>query len=226
MRRAGDGKMRRPAALVFFLAGLALAACSAPPESRVALSEPGETAYDQRLAGIWYWTDGEGAWYLHISPRKETALLDVVGIGAVFKESDPVRWLRATAHASEIDGVTYYNVKRVAGAGFDYTAPGESPGFIVVRADITGQDALSLSFMRSPMHWPPPGDSLKDSENKGRVRGREVKGRHGDEEVPYLVLDLSRPELVALIRQATPAKIFKEAVCFHRVKAEKEKAKP
>lgn len=214
--------MRRPAALVFFLTGLALAACSGPPESRVALSEPGETAYDQRLAGIWYWTDGEGAWYLHISPRKETALLDVVGIGAVFTESDPVRWLRATAHASEIDGVTYYNVKRVAGAGADYTAPGESPGFIVVRADITGQDVLSLSFMR----WSPPGDSLKDSVNKGRVRGREVKGRHGNEEVPYLVLDLSRPELVAFIREATPAKTFKELVRFHRVKPEKEKAKP
>ncbi len=214
--------MRRPAALVFFLAGLALAACSAPPESRVALSEPGETAYDQRLAGIWYWTDGEGAWYLHISPRKETALLDVVGIGAVFKESDPVRWLRATAHASEIDGVTYYNVKRVAGAGFDYTAPGEGPGFIVVRVDVTGQDALSLSFMR----WPAPGDSLKDSVKKGRVRGREVKGRHGDEEIPYHVLDLSRPELVAIIREATPAEIFEKVVRFHRLMPEKEKAEP
>ncbi len=214
--------MRRPAAWVFFLAGLALAACSAPPESRVALSEPGETAYDQRLAGIWYATDGEGAWYLHISPRKKTALLDVVGISAVFKGGNPVRWLRATAHASEIDGVTYYNVKRVAGAGFDYTAPGESPGFIVVRAEVTGQDALSLRFM----HWPPPGHSLKDSVKKGRVRGREVKGRHGDEEVPYLVLDLSRPELVALIREATPAKIFKDVVRFHRAKPDKEKAKP
>ncbi len=214
--------MRRPAAVVFFLAGLALAACSGPPESRVALSEPGETAYDQRLAGIWYSTKGGEAIYLHISPRKETALLDVVGIWAVYRESDPVRWLRATAHASEIDGVTYYNVKRVAGAGFDYTAPGESPGFIVVRADVTGQDALSLSFMRRPSS----GYALKDSVKKRRVRGREVKGRHGNEEVPYLVLDLSRPELVALIREATPAKIFKDVVRFHRVKPEKEKAKP
>jgi len=216
--------MRRPAAAVFFLAGLALAACGVPPESRVALAEPGETAYGQRLAGIWYWTDGEGegAWYLHISPKGETAFLDVVGIGAVFQEGDkkiePVRWLRATAHASEIDGVTYYNVKRVAGAGFDYTAPGESPGFIVVRTEITGQDALSLRFMR----WPSTGVALKDSVKKGR----EVEGRHGDEEVPYRVLDLSRPELVALIRQATPAKIFEKALRFRRLKPEKEKAKP
>lgn len=220
MRRAEGGNMRRPAAVVFFLAGLALAACGAPPESRVALSEPGETAYDQRLAGIWYWTDGagEGAWYLHISPQGKTALLDVVGVGAVFDEGAPVRWLRATAHASAIDGVTYYNVKRVAGVGFDYTAPGESPGFIVVRADVSGQDALSLNFMR----WDPPGDSVKDSVKKSR----EVKGRHGNEDVPYYVLDLSRPELVALIGQAAPAKIFEKAIRFRRLKPVKEKAKP
>lgn len=58
------------------------------------------------------------------------------------------------------------------------------------------------------------------------MRGREVKGRYGNEEILYHVLDLSRPELVALIGQATPAKIFKEAVRFHRLKAKKEKAKP
>ncbi len=58
------------------------------------------------------------------------------------------------------------------------------------------------------------------------MRGREVKGRHGDEDVPYLVLDLSRPELVALIREATPAKIFKEVLRFRRLRPEKEKAKP
>ena len=214
--------MRRPAALVFLLAGLALSACSAPPESRVALSEPGDTAYDQRLVGIWYCADGEKeATYLHISPQKETAFLDVVGITAVYNEADPVRWIRATAHASEIDGQTYYNVKRVAGAGFDYTAPGESPGFIVVRADITDEDALSLRFMG----WP-NGDPLRDSLKKGRVRGRKVEGKYMDEKVPYRMLDLSRPELIALIREVTPAKLFNKPIRFHRLRPKAEKAKP
>ncbi len=219
------------AALVFLLVGLTLLACSGPPESRVALSEPGETAYDERLVGIWYAIKGKEAVYLHISPRKETAYLDVVGILAVFKESDPVRWIRATAHASKIDGRTYYNVQRVAGAGFDYTALGESPGFIVVRADVTGRDALSLSFMS----WPGDGNlisdyPLRDFLKKGRVRGREVEGKYKDEKVPYLMLDLSRPELVELIREVTPERlfkeIFKEGMRFRRLKPEAEKAKP
>ena len=216
------------AALIFLLVGLTLLACSGPPESRVALSEPGETPYDERLVGIWYAIDKKtDTIYLHISPRKETAYLDVVGIFAGFGESDPVRWIRATAHASKIDGRIYYNVQRVAGAGFDYTALGESPGFIVVRADVTGQDALSLNFMS----WP-DGDNLisdyplRDFLKKGRVIGREVEGKYKDEKVPYLMLDLSRPELVDLIREVTPERLFKEVIRFRRLKPEAEKAKP
>ena len=129
--------MRRPAPLIFLLAGLALSACAVPPELPVALSEPGETAYDTRGVGIWYATDGEMAHYLHIAPVKETAYLNVVGIDTSFGGAYSVNWLRARAHASEIDGQTYYNVKRVAGAGFDYTAEGETPGFIIVRADVS-----------------------------------------------------------------------------------------
>ncbi len=219
--------MRRPAALIFLLAGLALSACGGPPESPVALSEPGETAYDERLVGIWYAIKGKEAVYLHISPRKETAYLDVVGILAVFRERDPVRWIRATAYASKIVGRIYYNVQRVAGAGVDYTALGESPGFIVVRADVTGQDALSLRFMS----WPGGGNlfsdyPLSDFLKKGRVRGREVEGKYKDEKVPYLMLDLSRPELVELIREVTPERLFKEVTRFRRLKPEAEKAKP
>ena len=224
--------MRGRAALVFLLVGLTLSACGGPPESRVALSEPGETPYDERLVGIWYAIDkNTDTFYLHISPRKETAYLDVVGIFAGFGESDPVRWIRATAHASKIDGRTYYNVQRVAGAGVDYTAPGEGPGFIVVRADVTGQDAFSLSFMS----WPGDGNlisdyPLRDSIKKGRVRGREVEGKYKDEKVPYLMLDLSRPELVELIREVTPERLFEEflkkGMRFRRLKPEAEKAKP
>ena len=216
--------MRRRVALVFLLVGLTFSACSGPPESRVALSEPGEAAYDKRLVGIWYAYDGKkAAVYLHISPRKETDYLDVVGIWAVFKKGDPVRWLTATAHASEVDGKTYYNVKRVAGAGFDYTAPEESPGFIIVRADITDEDTLILRFM----DWPNGGDFLK---NKDLVRDRKVEGKYKDTNVPYRMLDLSRSELVALIQEVTPAKLFKEMfkeeMHFRRLKPEAEKAKP
>ncbi len=60
---------------------------------------------------------------------------------------------------------------------------------------------------------------------EGRVRGREVRF-----EYRMLVLDLSRPELIALIREVTPAKlfkeVFKEGMRFRRLRPEAEKAKP
>ncbi len=213
--------MRRRVALVFLLVGLTLSACSGPPESRVALSEAGETAYDERPVGIWYRTDGKKAIYLHITPRKETAYLDVVGIFVVYNEADPVLWLRATAHASEIDSETYYNVKRVAGAGFDYTAPGESPGFIIARADVSEQDTLSLRFMG----WSFGGGYFQKNK-KARVKGRRFEGKYKDTNVPYRMLDLSRPELIELIREVTPANLFKEPIRFRRLRPEAEKAKP
>ncbi len=40
-------------------------------------------------------------------------------------------------------------------------------------------------------------------------RGRKVAGDYKGEEVPYRVLDISRPELVALIRKVTPEKLFR-----------------
>ncbi|MCH8197489.1 MAG: hypothetical protein IH904_05350 [Proteobacteria bacterium] len=248
--------MRRRVALVFLLLGLTLSACGGPPESRVALSEPGKTAYDERLVGIWYRTDGKKAIYLHISRRKETAYLEVVGIFVVYNEADPVLWLRATAHASEIDGKTYYNVKRVVGAGFDYTAPGESPGFIIARADVPEQDTLLLRFMGWSF-----GESNFHKNKKTRVKGRRFEGKYKDTNVPYRMLDLSRPELIALIRknkkarvkdrrfkgkynvpyrmldlsrpelmalirEVTPAKFFKEGMRFRRLRPEAENVKP
>ncbi len=224
--------MRRPAPLIFLLAGLALPACAAPPESPVALSEPGETAYDKRGVGKWYSNSMDGATYLHIRqqrrPQRGTTFLDVVGIGEDWKiwATEDVLWLRATAYASEIDGQTYYNVKRVAGASFDYTAEGETPGFIIVRADVTEEDTLTLRFMDTGV--------LLGLLKEGRVRGRVVEFKHHFKFVPekYLILDLSRPELIALIREVTPAKLFKEVIRFRRlrpsyeVRRDTEKAKP
>ena len=161
--------------------------------------------YDERLVGNWYWADKEGGWYLrwylHIAPRKETATLEVIGIGVGYKDGDPVRWIRAIAHASEIDGETYYNVQRVAGAGFDYTAEGERPGFIILRTEISEDGTLTLWFMDN--------DIVKTLIKEGRAKGRKVEGDYKGEKVPYRVLDISWPELIALIRKVTPEKLFR-----------------
>ncbi len=196
---------------------LSLAACGGPPESRVALSEPGAAAYDARLVGNWYRASEEGGWHLHIPPRKETALLDVIGIGFGYDEGDPVRWIRATAHASEIDGRTYYNVKRIADSGADYTAEEEGPGFIILRTEFSQDGTLTLWFMDN--------DIVKTLIKEGRAKGREVEGNYKGEKVSYWVLQMSRPELIALIREVTPEKLFRrEEGPFHRLVPTVEKS--
>ena len=124
-------------------------------------------------------------------------------------------WFRATAHASEVDGQTYYNVKRVSGTGDDYTAPEESPGFIIIRADLTDEDSLILRSMDTGVF----GKLVK-------VPGRKVEGKYRDEKVSYRIMDLSRPELVDMIRVFPPAEFYSEERPFRRLKPDAEKAKP
>ena len=197
-------KFRMPRLCLWLLGvALPLSACGAPAESPVALSEPGEAAYDERLPGNWYYAEKDGAFYLHIAPRDEGALLDVVGAGVGYDDDDPVRWIKAAAHASVIGGETYYNVIRVAGAGFDYTAVGEAPGYMILRTEMSDDGGLTICFMGGP--W---GSKLNGLIKEGRAKGHEVEGRYGGEEVDYFVLDHSRPELVALIREVPSETLF------------------
>lgn len=203
------------AALVFLLAGLTLSACSVPPESRVALSEPGEVAYDERLLGFWFSISGGGGGlnYLHITPAYDKTYLGILGVSADQSYSPLAAWNWSRAHASKIDGQTYYNVKRTAGAGFDYTAPGESPGFIIVRADVSKKDSLILS------PW------TLTHIDEGQVKFRRVNIKQRGEADAYHILDLPRAELVELIRVFGPAKMFSKKYIFRRMRLDPEQAK-
>ena len=141
---------------------LALAACGGPPESRVALSEPGSAAYDSRILGDWYATEDDFTWHLSIAAREDSAVLDIVGAGFGYTDGKPVRWLRLTGHASEIDGRLYYNVRRAAGAGDDYGAPDTPPGYIVARANPVDDERLEICiFDRSGFNALVENDALE-----------------------------------------------------------------
>jgi hypothetical protein len=93
--------------------------------------------------GIWYLNTGYAAGYIHIAPMKETGYLDIIGISSSPEELVKwMKWYRARAYASEIDGQIYHNVKRLSGIGDDYTPPEENPGLIIVRADVSEEDTL------------------------------------------------------------------------------------
>lgn len=193
-----------------------LSGCFAPPESMVALSEPG-AAYDRRLIGAWNSVDvdGDEAIYLQVLPGEAAATLKIIGVATFFDPdaTEPVYWLTATAYASRIDGREYYNVRRVAGSGFDYTAEGESPGFIILDATFPDDATLDLC----PMYY--VGTLARDVPE---LRGRMVSGRFGrsgkDAEYDeYAVLELSREELVALVRDTPREELFECFPPFHKV---------
>ncbi len=179
---------------------LALGACGGPVESRVALSEPGAAAFDPRILGDWYATEKDFTWHLSIEAREDSAVLDVVGAGLGYTDGKPVRWLRMTGHASEIDGRLYYNVQRTVGAGDDYGAADTPPGYIVARANLVDDEQLEICFLDE--------SRLNALIEDGALEGREVVGDYGGEEVPYLLIEAPRERLIALIREAPPGDLF------------------
>lgn len=229
MRQWIPARQRWPGRLiegVFALpfAALVLSACTGLPQSRVALSEPSEVPYDERLVGYWRTLvaidkDDVMAWHLTIAPGGD-GTLDIAsvmvanfhnGIGNVSEVKPPVEWLAATAHAAEIDGRTYYNLKSHVGAGgkdatFESFYRGGKPsggteredaGFLFLKTEVTAEDKLVLYFMN-----PYP---VRDLIMKEQVPGRIL---NCGEWCQYPLLTVSRPELTALIRELTPEKLF------------------
>ena len=188
--------------------------CAAPPESPVALSEPGAANYDQRLIGAWYSVDdgNSGSIYLEIRASEQATSLAMTAIATFADPSlwgtpDPVYWLKATAFASAVDGKIIYNVRRVAGAGLDYTAEGERPGIILMQAELLDDATLNLC----PIQF---GNLITELARRHgpKVRWRKVQGRFPREEYStYWILDLSREELIEAIRDTPPKDMFK---CF------------
>lgn len=239
MRQWNPARRRWPGrliegALALSLAALVLSACTGMPQSRAALSEPGEVPYDGRLVGYWQtFVAGEKdevlAWRLMIAPGGD-GTLDIAsvmvanfhnGIGNVSEENPPVEWLAATAHAAEIDGRTYYNLKSHTGVGgrndsFKFLYRGgesqegterEDAGFVFLRAEVTAEDKLVLYFMN-----PYPVRNL--------IKKEQVPGRilNCGGWCQYPLLTVPRPELIALVRELTPEKLFPLGFGpFHRI---------
>lgn len=141
------------------LACLFLTACGQPPEFVASLSDSGVTEVDPRIFGNWHDpTDGD----ILVKIRKGWGSGEnryTVRIDAISNNGIPVG-LSFDAHASSIDGELYYNVKRrVTEWGWDYTAPDEKPGYIILRVFYLTPDAmlvcglLALPKGSGPKSW-------------------------------------------------------------------------
>jgi hypothetical protein len=211
------------------VAVVVLAGCDPPANVSSPISEPGLASYDERLVGTWYIIGrdelrGEAA-TLTVAPGKD-GFLDVAGVwvfsrmGFYPDEGNEDReagvafaWMRWTAHASVIDGETYFNA-RLVDTAFLEKKTGEPPevieddpfdfhperGYWIIRAEISEDDLLTLHFL-----W----------EDDLDIASRKVTC---GEKCSFKVYDLSSEELVAAIRAAEPDELFRPWWRFARIK--------
>jgi hypothetical protein len=196
--------MRKSAILAFLLLALALPGCELPPEVSTALSEPDPALLDKRLSGVWY-TFGPTGYvrqdfvFLEIVPRADRAGFDVIGLMMSRAGPKSVQWLRATAYASEIDGEIYYNVKRLAWVGDDYTAEG-SNSYLILKPVIAADSSLLFLHSMDAYH-------LKELAKEGTVKSEEIHAWR-EPESSYVTYDLSRDDLIRLIRDTAHDELF------------------
>lgn len=186
---------------------IALAACHAPTESRMALDERRSAPFDPRLIGAWFaGPEGheqraEETAYLYIRATDDAQALDVLAVGVKHRGYDsndragtPVLWFRAEAHASALDGETIYNVRRTGGS--DYTPAGDKPGYMLFKARLSEADALTLCLF-----------ALRENQTETKRlmdqgRARLMPAVIAGEKAPYYLVDLPRDDLARLVRQA------------------------
>ena len=240
---AGVGRSHlRSCALLSLFTAIALAGCSGVPQTQVSLSDPGETPYDQRLIGFWQMSfvaeDGDrgedtkrketeawiGAFHLQIWPR-EHGVLSVLGVQAEALSDTPVSWIQADAHASEIDGGIYYNLKLRAVDRQFYSVIGEAgrrfqhdlkEPHIILQVKLSDEGNLFLHFMNPFV--------IANLIEEGRISGRDLScGEH----CFFLAVDSSRQELIGLIRELGPGEFFAPIGFgpFHRGKADTERVR-
>ena len=180
---------------------LGLAACESPPKTTSPLSPPAEVPGDARLAGAWYGTEngGSGMVYVLVTADEAATAFEVLGL---ITEDGPgdnaVAWVAGTAHASRLDGQTYYNLRITQNA--DDGPEVTEPPYIVMRTHIAAEGSLTLEFMSHRLL-----DRLIEEK---RLPGRLVDGAYDGQKAEFLLIDISSAALATLIRGTTPDKLF------------------
>jgi len=168
-----------------------LPGCTGPTQFTSALTDPGETRYDSRLVGTWYAKGGDFSVFggghfngviVSVSPRDDNQL-------AILYRSE-TEILRSTGYASKVDGDVYYNLRPEFGSYFRaYSKATETPHFLLFRVEFINDDKL---FVWTSFH------------GKGLRKVKHVSLGDGG----YSLVEQSREELLATIREISPQKLF------------------
>jgi hypothetical protein len=193
--------MRRLAALGLLVAAtLWGAGCTIPPGTTSSLAEPG-APYDPKLVGTWMMYDGEVLMVLHVAPREDSVVTDVTTVICCEDDAAP-SWVLFAGFAAEIDGATYINLayadSLVSGDDKDIFAELIAPGeHLLARTELTEDGRLYARFLSA--------NALKHLAEAGRIEASEV--RSGEYDTHWRV-DITREDLIALIREVGPDKLF------------------
>ncbi len=213
--------MTKGSVLLAAAVALVVAACNPPPEFVASLSDSGSVEYDERVLGHWYW------WDVEKYPVDLTSFASVKGDSGGELE---VRFLwgdrlwRYVAFPSRVDDVLYYNLVRIQSPDtMDYTAPGEKPGHIIVRAIHPSPDTMLVCVLLWGSGWEGEktlSEALRDTglaprfvEVSPRINGKPVDT---DNKLLHTLIDGSRENLLRLVRE-NPAFYFGAAFVFTRL---------
>lgn len=212
--------MTKGSVLLATAVALVVAACEPPPEFVASLSDPGSVEYDERVLGHWYYLDVE----------KDIDLTSFASVRGGSGGELEVRLLwgarlwKFVAFPSRVDDVLYYNLTRKQSPDtMDYTAPGEKPGHIIVRAIHPSPDTILVCVLL----WGPGqvreetlSEALGDTglaprfvKVAPRINGKPVDP---DKKALHTLIDGSRENLLRLVRKK-PALYFGAAFVFNRL---------
>jgi hypothetical protein len=193
----------RKATVIGLLLGLALTACNPLPRVTTPLSAPDPTLFDKRMSGTWFSSvdylqqaiasDGWRSGYdlFQLAPSRDVPSFDIGALAVWRAGSRSVTSVNGTAFASRIDGETYYNV-HLAGEAND--------SFLIVGVRMAGDSTVFLEFMDPSL--------VKKLADQHRINIRSDHDGAYQSELP--VIDASREELIALIREIGPDTLFSE----------------
>ena len=203
------------------LAALAtiFAACEGPAYFTSPLSQPGQSAIDESVLGLWYLSVG----------KKSTAILNVARIGddrlgivlsmmatesqttEKFEKSNCTWYM--TAHPTELAGQRYYNVSTVSAANLKEPVSPETlesvAGYMIHTARIVDDDWLVISTIKEHT----PAKLAGWSEADGHRVGKSDRYVASQEELTALIATVDGEELfkaIAYFRRLPP--VTKESV--------------
>lgn len=200
-------------ALAALAAILVLAACDLPPESRSALSDGPTVDYDKRMLGGWMLLIDDEPTILKVSKGNQPQTIQAI-FTMISRRN--VGWGHTTAYATKIGKTVYYNVRRTKGKGQDYTAPGEQPGYLIVRPFFVDRDIMVICTVHSPSLG---NSGVAKMAGKYGMRTRKVTGRIEKDKAEYVILDVTQQELRRLIAAAPPEELFGGYLPFVRMGA-------